>query len=308
MPRNNFSNLRKLRSSRSARRFRHLGRRNDLALLKEYLFRASVIAAIALILLLAWNIARPGIRVRVNADTVAAFRVPHRAIGALKEHSNNHGIPFPELFALFNAENDFFPENSAVFDLTTLEQQYVTDFHRLKRRYNSRSIAPYVTMFRNLFDDIEEFPIPQGWYEDEASVMFGNSWGVEHNFQGNRMHMGAAIIDRENMRGRVPIVSMTHGTVNQAGWCNQLGYFVEVTTRNETLFLYAHLDSLSTGLSAGQIITPGQPIGWMGNTGGGRNGRSFPVHLHLAIRPNVSFTRGEFWINPYPFLRYLEAR
>jgi len=247
-------------------------------------------------------------RVRVSPDVVAAFRVPHRAIGLLETYADRHNISFPQLFAIFNAENGFFPEKSAVYDLSVLEQLYVLDFHRIMRRYNTRSLAPYVAMFENLFSEIVAFPIPPGWYQQEPSIMFGDSWGVEHNFQGNRMHMGTAIVDRENIRGRVPIVSMTSGNVQEAGWNNQLGYFVGITTVNNTYYLYAHLDSLAPGLAPGQSIQAGHPLGYMGNTGGGRGGRSFPVHLHIGISPEVGFARGRFWINPYPLLRYVEGR
>ena len=290
-------------------------RRNTFALrlpsarrLKDRLFRLSVFIVIALVAYGVWQIIRPGIRIRVNPDVVAAFRVPHRSIGLLETYANRHNIPFPQLFTVFVAENDFFPEKSAVYDLSALEQLYVVDFYRIKRRYNARSLAPYITMFENLFSELAVFPIPQGWYEHEPSIMFGDSWGVEHNFQGNRMHMGTAIIDRENIRGRVPIVSMTSGQVQEAGWNNQLGYFVGIVTLNGTYYLYAHLDSLAQGLSAGQNIAAGHPLGYMGNTGGGRGGRSFPVHLHIGISPDVAFTRGRFWINPYPLLRFIEER
>jgi len=276
--------------------------------IKELFFRACVLATIILVLVVAWRILRPGVSIRVSPDTVAAFRVPHRAIGFLREYSQTHGIPFAELFAIFNAENNFFPEKNATYDISSLETMYVTSFERIKRRYNARSLAPYVDMYRNLFAEIEVFPIPDGWYEFDASIMFGNSWGVEQNFQGTRMHMGAAIVDRENIRGRVPVVSMTSGVITNAGWDNQLGYFVGVTTHSGSYFLYAHLDNLASGLSTGQAVTAGQALGQMGNSGGGRGSRSFPVHLHLAISPDVSFVRGQFWINPYPILRYLENR
>jgi len=274
--------------------------------IKEYIFMVCVIAVIFLILGGLWSLIRPGVRVRVDTETVAAFRVPHRAIGMLRVYAESSGISFPELFTVFSAENDFFPEKHAVYDLSVLERLYVSDFNRLLRRYNSRSIAPYVDMFENLFGEIETFPIPGGWYEHDSSVMFGDSWGTPHNFQGNRMHMGTAIIDRENIRGRVPVVSMTQGSVREAGWDNQLGYFVGIVTENKTYYLYAHLDSLAPGIAAGQIVTAGQLLGQMGNSGGGRGDRSFPVHLHIAISPDVTFTRGNFWINPYPLLRYIE--
>ena len=276
--------------------------------IKELLFRLSVVAVIALFFLILWRIVRPGVSVRVSADTVAAFRVPHSTIEPLRNYALEHGIPFAELFTLFNAENDFFPTKSATFNLDELESVYVLGFGRLMQRYNARSLEPYVEMFRNLFDEIEVFPIPGDWYERDPSIMFGNSWGVEQNFQGNRFHMGAAIIDRENIRGRVPVVSMTSGRVTDTGWCNQLGYFAKIETRNGTTFLYAHLDSVSPGLVEGQTIVAGQHIGQMGNTGGGRGNTNFAVHLHIAISPRVSFTRGDFWINPYPLLRYLEDR
>jgi murein DD-endopeptidase MepM/ murein hydrolase activator NlpD len=267
-----------------------------------------VLVGVLLFFVGVWQIIRPGARIRVNAETVAAFRVPHRAIGLLEFYAHRHDVPFAELFTIFNAENQFFPNKSVVHDLSVIEQLYVVDFERIKRRYNARSVAPYAKMFENLFNELEVFPIPAGWYDVEPSIMYGDSWGMTHNVQGNRTHMGTAIIDRENIRGRVPVVSMTHGRVEEAGWNNQLGYFVGITTINGTYYLYAHLDSITQGLRSGHIIHAGQPLGYMGNSGGGRSGGNFPVHLHVGISPEAAFTRGRFWINPYPLLRYMEDR
>jgi len=272
------------------------------------MFKAAVAALAIVTLFVAVRIIRPGTRIRVSADTVAAFNVPHRAILPLYNYATQHGVPFPELFALFNAAHDFFPEVHSIFNTDNLEV-FVQNFNQTRRNYNARSLRPYVDMYTNLFAEIQAFPIGQGWYEYEPSIMFGNSWGVEHNFQGRAKHMGTAIIDRENIRGRVPIVSMTAGQVTDAAWCNQLGYFVGITTESGTYFLYAHLYNIAHGLVAGQHIAAGQHLGHMGNSGGGRNARSFPVHLHLAISPDVSFVgrRTQFWINPYPLLRFLEV-
>ena len=273
-----------------------------------YFFRLCVLLGLVLLLFGAWQLFRPGIRIRVDAETVAAFRMPHRAIGLLEFYAYRHDVSFPELFVIFNAENHFFPDKSVTFDLSVIESLYVTDFDKIKRRYNARSLAPYVRMFATLFDELEMFPVPVGWYEVEPSIMFGDSWGIAHNVQGNRMHMGTAIIDRENIRGRVPVVSMTHGRIEEAGWNQQLGYFVGITTIGGTYYLYAHFDSLTPGLRAGQTVTAGQRLGYMGNSGGGRGSGNFPVHLHIGISPEADFTRGRFWLNPYPLLRHLEAR
>jgi murein DD-endopeptidase MepM/ murein hydrolase activator NlpD len=274
---------------------------------KEFFFRLCVVGVIILIFAMIFGLLRQGVRVRVNAETVAALRVPHSAIGVLRVHAAKNDISFPELFAVFNAENNFFPEKQNYYDIKNLEGLYVSDFNRLVRRYNSRSLAPYVKMFENLFSEIEAFPISKDMYEHDASVMFGDSWGIAHNYQGNKTHMGTAIIDRENIRGRVPVVSMTGGRVREASWDNTLGYFVGIVTNNNTYYLYAHLDSIAQGISAGTEIFAGQHLGQMGNTGGEKHKHSFPVHLYIAIAPDVSFTRSKFWINPYPLLRYIES-
>ena len=278
----------------------------DVRGIRERFFQFCVAAVILLKVVGSWRLARPGIRVQADLATVAAFRVPYRSIEILQEYAQTHDIPFAKLFTVFNAENNFFPHQHAVYDLNSLEHLYVADFHRVARRYNSRNLAPYVSMFQTLFDEIEVFPIPTGWYEDDAAIMFGDSWGVEHNLQGNAKHMGTAIIDRMNVRGRVPVVSMTNGQIEQAGWDNNLGYFVSVITASGTYYLYAHLDSIAHGLTVGRYIEAGQFLGQMGNSGGGTGGATFPVHLHVAISPHVGFTQEQFWINPYPFLRHIE--
>lgn len=280
-------------------------RRRPALPFKATLVRLCALAAVAVILVFAWRLLRPGVRIRVSPHTVAAFRVPHRAIGLLEDLSQAHGVPFPELFALFLAENNFFPQPAPAFDYSRLEVSYAANFDRLLRRYNSQSLAPYIDMFRHLFREIEVFPIPGGWYDHEPSVMFGNTWG--YHFHGNRPHMGTAIMDRENIRGRVPVVSMTAGQVTDSGWDNRLGYFVEITAGSGNRYVYAHLDSIVAGVAAGQHMTAGQPLGQMGNSGG-RGSQNFPVHLHIAIGPRVAFARGDFWINPYPLLRHLENR
>jgi len=192
----------------------------------RYFFRLCVLAGMVLLIMGLWSWLRPGGRIRVDADLVAAFQMPHRAIGQLQDYAAAHGVPFAELLVIFNAENNFFPDRTLTFDLTQIESLYLRDFDRLRRRYNTRSIAPYVTMFNNLFAEIETFPIPSGWYDSDPGIMFGNTWDIDHNQQGNRTHLGTAILCRENLRGRVPVVSMTHGRVEEAGWNNQLGYFV----------------------------------------------------------------------------------
>ena len=264
------------------------------------------LAAVALLLFVGFFIFNRGQPIHKDPATIAAFQMPYRAIGLLENYAQVHGVSFPALMALFNVENNFFPHTGAVYDLSQIGPLYLDHFDQIKNQYRSRQLRPLIQLYDSLFADMEVFPIPTGWYEDAPGVMFGNSWGVEHNFQGRAGHFGTAIIDQQNRPGRVPVVSMTMGSVTAAGYHRDLGYHVKITAPSGNMYKYAHLDSISPSLGVGQLVVPGQPLGHMGNTGGGRNAPSFPVHLHVAIQPSVRFGR-DFWINPYPILRHLEG-
>jgi murein DD-endopeptidase MepM/ murein hydrolase activator NlpD len=229
--------------------------------------------------------------------------VPYQAAGLLNGYAAAHGVPFAELFTLFCAENGFFPEKHVSYDLSGIEGQYVTAFDEIRKRYDEENIAPYYSMFANLFNELTAFPVAEP-NPDEPVTIYGDSWDVERNYEGIKMHRGVDILDRENLRGRVQVLSMTDGTVTASGFDDWLGYHVIIVTASETTLLYAHLDSVAGGVAAGGTVRAGQEIGRMGDSGGG--GETFPVHLHLGISPKAAFAGNNFWINPYPFLRYIE--
>ena len=266
---------------------------------KETAFRACVFLFIALVFVLIIRLLAPGLTIKAAPETVAALRVPHRAVKMLHTYAAEYQIPFAELFVLFCAENGFFPEKNVAYDLSGIERQYVMDFAAIKRKYKSKNTEPYVTMFGQVFDELIHFPIPDGWEEDnEISYMYGDNW--------HHLHQGADITDRENVRGRIPVVSMTEGTVRDAGYSEQWGYHAGIVTQNGTYYLYAHLDSLSAGVSPGAMVMAGTPLGRMGNSG--ESGENRAVHLHIGIMPVAGFTKEPFWLNPYPLLRFVESR
>jgi murein DD-endopeptidase MepM/ murein hydrolase activator NlpD len=142
-----------------------------------------------------------------------------------------------------------------------------------------------------LLGEIKCFPIPLGY--DEDSYMFGDSWGTRS--------YGAQIIDRENVRGRIPVVSMTAGIVSDVGWKEKTGFQVIIKTSNDTYYSYSNLDVLSDGLAFGTAIQPGTPLGSMGVVG------VASARLHLEISPQFSLVSRDFRINPFPFLRLVEG-
>lgn len=269
------------------------------AVLRRWLYTAVVWAVIGLAGVLAWQWAFAKQKIDASPETVAALRVPHRAIGLLHTYAIRHGIPFAELFVLFCAENGFFPQKHAAYDLSGLERQYVQDFNAIKRRYNAKKLEPYVTMFEQIFDELVCFPIPDGWDDDpQTSFMYGDSW------QPTRP--GTDILDRENIRGRIPIVSMTDGVVQDAGYSDTRGYHIGIVTLHGTYYLYAHLDSFAPGIAPGTAVRAGQSLGSMGSSGSIKGNAALPVHLHIGISPITGFAKNRIWLNPYPLLRYIE--
>jgi peptidoglycan LD-endopeptidase LytH len=71
---------------------------------------------------------------------------------------------------------------------------------------------------------------------------------------------------------------------------------------NRTVYYYAHLSRYADGLAPGQLLQPGELIGFVGDTGNAGPGN---CHLHFAMWTVTDPKR--FWsgddINPYPLLR-----
>lgn len=118
---------------------------------------------------------------------------------------------------------------------------------------------------------------------------FDNGFGQgTHSRPGSPFNNG---IDIMADRG-TPVVSPVAGTVRKSE--NGLGgNTVTVTADEGTQYYMAHLDAYAEGLTDGQRVEPGSPIGTVGNTG---NAASTPPHLHFCPVKN-----GEAW-NPYDLL------
>ena len=108
---------------------------------------------------------------------------------------------------------------------------------------------------------------------------FGARWG--------RTHTG---IDIGAPTG-TPIKAAAGGTVIFSGWKGTLGKLVVVSHGNGVQTYYAHCSSLL--VSSGQIVSAGQLIAKMGNTG-----RSTGPHLHFEIRSNG------YAINPQSYIGF----
>ena len=76
------------------------------------------------------------------------------------------------------------------------------------------------------------------------------------------------------------------------------------------LFRSAHLFSYAEGLEAGKTVRAGELLGYMGDSGYGKQENTvgnFPVHLHLGLYLKTDHFE-EMSVNPYWVLKYLEKR
>jgi murein DD-endopeptidase MepM/ murein hydrolase activator NlpD len=104
-------------------------------------------------------------------------------------------------------------------------------------------------------------------------------------------HEGVDIMADRN----TPIVAVVNATIQRLTRTETGlgGIYVWLRRADGTEYYYAHMNSIATGLEAGQQVSAGQVIGAVGNTGDARYGAT---HLHFEIRPGGTPT------DPYPHL------
>ncbi|MBH1939761.1 M23 family metallopeptidase [Mobilitalea sibirica] len=159
--------------------------------------------------------------------------------------------------------------------------------------------------YKAIFSDLMFFPVPSKNSKEE-DIEYWDTWYDLRKYGGNRRHEGTDLMAIENVRGILPVVSMTDGIVENMGWLEQGGYRIGIRSEAGGYFYYAHLDTYAPELKKGDKVIAGQLLGFMGDSGYGSEGTigKFDVHLHLGIY--VDSIMGEMSINPYYILKMLE--
>lgn len=117
---------------------------------------------------------------------------------------------------------------------------------------------------------------------------FINDWGFARS--GGRTHKGTDIFAKHG----TPLVAIERGVVYRMTNGNLGGIVLWLKGASGTSYYYAHLAGYAN-VTVGQMVRPGQLLGYVGNTG---NARTTPPHLHLQIHPG-----GGPPTNPYPLLK-----
>jgi hypothetical protein len=231
------------------------------------------------------------------------MRFPPGAVYMMYELSGKYAVNFSELLTIYALDNGFFPEKAESTEIYFLEQRYIKNYDSIRSAYSGRKYRRYFNMFNALTEDIKAFPVPYAWgaspenpYDSiSCAYMFGDSWGI------NKM-TGTDITDRENIPGRIPVVSMTDGILTAVVNNGDGTFNFTITSKNGISYRYAYLFNPSHDLFESAAINAGQFIGFIGGDG------KKAAHVNIEITLRLSFFNRQFKVNPYPFLRFAEQR
>ncbi|WP_284224723.1 M23 family metallopeptidase [Alicyclobacillus hesperidum] len=108
-----------------------------------------------------------------------------------------------------------------------------------------------------------------------------HTFGAGRSYGGRRIHEGVDIFASYG----TPVLACSYGYVELMGWNRFGGWRIGIRDANNMYYYYAHLSSFQKGLHQGDLVRPGQVIGYVGSSGYGPPGTSgkFPPHLHFGI-------------------------
>lgn len=172
---------------------------------------------------------------------------------------------------------------------------------------DEKVVDSYADAFATVLSDVVCFPVALDGVGGQT-LSYENSWGTARNYGGDRRHEGVDIMTSNNVPGYLPAVSICDGVVEKMGWLELGGYRIGIRSEHGMYAYYAHMDSYREGLKTGDSVRAGETLGYLGNTGYGKEGTKgkFDVHLHFGMY--IDIAGEETSVNPYEILRYLEGQ
>lgn len=163
-----------------------------------------------------------------------------------------------------------------------------------------RRISQFATIYRH-FGTIDlhrhSFILPLG-----GVYSYRSTWGAARNYGGYRIHEGTDLFAHHGM----PVRSAAYGIIEEMGWNRYGGWRIGIRDLNNVYHYYAHLSGFNKKLKEGDMVKPGDVVGWVGSSGYGKPGTQgkFPPHLHYGLYRDNGLTEWSF--DPYPYLRKWE--
>lgn len=172
-------------------------------------------------------------------------------------------------------------------------------WHYYERDKTVGIISGFAKLYKKYGLILEEnaFPIPLN-----RNYSYRSTWGDRRGWGGRRIHEGTDIFADYG----VPVRSTSYGVIELVGWNRYGGWRVGIRDIKNNYHYYAHLNGFEGKLRPGQIVEPGQTIGYVGSSGYGPPGTSgkFPPHLHYGMYKDNGITEWSF--DPYPHLKAWE--
>jgi len=137
------------------------------------------------------------------------------------------------------------------------------------------------------------FPIPSNF-----NYSYKGTWGASRGWGGRRIHEGTDLFADYG----TPVRSTSYGVVEVVGWNEFGGWRIGIRDNHNSYHYYAHLAYYNKGVNLGDVVKPGEIIGYVGSSGYGKKGTSgkFPPHLHYGIYKFDG--RNEWAFDPYSSL------
>ncbi|MBD2867790.1 M23 family metallopeptidase [Paenibacillus arenilitoris] len=141
------------------------------------------------------------------------------------------------------------------------------------------------------------FPVPLS-----ANYAYRSTWGTGRSWGGRRIHEGTDIFAGHG----VPVRSTCYGIVEVKGWNPYGGWRIGIRDLNNFYHYYAHMSGYDKTVGIGDVVKPGQVVGWVGSSGYGKPGTQgkFPPHLHYGVYSDRGLIEWSF--DPFPMLKRWE--
>ena len=190
-----------------------------------------------------------------------------------------------ELVMSLEEENDILSgQDAAIKKAIELEQQRQAELKRKQEEAAAAAARARASASRSSYSaggstestqsDVSTVPVSDGSFTRPAAGAITSGFGYR-SFNGGGFHYGVDIAKA----GSVPVVAAADGVVNRSYFSSSYGNAIMIShsINGQTYTtVYAHLSSRSVGNM--QVVSKGQVIGYMGNTGD-----SYGQHLHFEL-------------------------